>query len=400
MSKKGTDRFALFFLHPLKKERKTDMEINYEKTELKTAPAVFAIKDKYCIAVPVKNDVLFWVTVGDKKYYDHSNGIIRSAVGIHKVYVPMNELDSCGEYKVSYRKIIDRKPYFPELEDEVCLGYNFYPIKPEGSINIYHLADTHGCFEFPAKAAGFFGDDIDLLILNGDIPDHSGDVKNFDLIYELCSEITHGTKPCVFSRGNHDLRGTYAEKLADYTPANNGKSYYTFRLGRIWGILLDCGEDKNDDHEEYGGTVCCHAFRQEETEFLKDVVKNAETEYLADGIKYRLVISHVAFSHVLLPPFDIEQDTYKEWLDILKTHIKPNLMLCGHEHITKICDVGGEYDTLGQACPVIIGAVPHRHGGDAPFGFTGCALTLDGSKAVVRFTDDKKNIEEEKIIRM
>ena len=34
----------------------------------------------------------------------------------------------------------------------------------------------------------------------------------------------------------------------------------TFRLGNLWGILLDCGEDKNDDRPEYGGTICCHAF--------------------------------------------------------------------------------------------------------------------------------------------
>lgn len=115
---------------------------------------------------------------------------------------------------------------------------------------------------------------IDFLILNGDIIDHSGSVENFDEIYEIIEELTGGSIPVVFSRGNHDLRGVCAEKLAEYTPVDNGNSYYTFTLGSIWGILLDCGEDKIDAHPEYGNTVCCHAFREEETEYLKQVIEN------------------------------------------------------------------------------------------------------------------------------
>ena len=64
-------------------------------------------------------------------------------------------------------------------------------------------------------AAKAFGD-IDFLILNGDILDHSGDPSKFANIYIICSEITGGNIPVVFSRGNHDLRGNYAEKFADY----------------------------------------------------------------------------------------------------------------------------------------------------------------------------------------
>ena len=70
--------------------------------EFKTCPAVFAIKNDYQIMVPVNSDLLFWVTVGDKKYYDHSNGIIRSSTRMHRVNVPMSELDKAGEYTVSY----------------------------------------------------------------------------------------------------------------------------------------------------------------------------------------------------------------------------------------------------------------------------------------------------------
>ena len=87
--------------------------------EFKTAPAVFAVGNEYQIMVPVKSDLLFWVTVGGDKYYDHSNGIIRSSVRMHRVHVPMDKLDSAGRYTVGYRKIKERKPYFTETEEPV-----------------------------------------------------------------------------------------------------------------------------------------------------------------------------------------------------------------------------------------------------------------------------------------
>ena len=87
--------------------------------EFKTCPAVFAVGTDYQIMVPVKSDVLFWVTINGKDYFDHSNGIIRSSTRLHRVTVPSAELDRAGEYTVSYRKIIDRKPYFPETESPV-----------------------------------------------------------------------------------------------------------------------------------------------------------------------------------------------------------------------------------------------------------------------------------------
>ena len=94
--------------------------------EFKTCPAVFAVKNDYQIMVPVKSDLLFWVTVDGKNYYDHSNGIIRSSTRMHRVNVPMCALDKTGEYTVTYRKIIDRKPYFCRNR-RACFGNLFVP---------------------------------------------------------------------------------------------------------------------------------------------------------------------------------------------------------------------------------------------------------------------------------
>lgn len=316
-------------------------------------PAVFAVGSEYQIMVPVSRRSLMWVSVNGKNYYDDSNGIICSREKIHRMCVPAEELDKAGKYTVCERKVIWRKPYFPLLKPETKTEYDFRPVGKE-KVRAYHISDAHNMVENPVKAAKAFGD-MDFLILNGDIPNHSGKPKYFSTIYEICSQLTHGNIPVVFARGNHDLRGLYAEKIADYTPHMNGKTYYTFRLGNIWGIVLDCGEDKPDTSEEYGGTVCCHSFRQKQTKFIEDVIKHAGSEYLAEGIMHRVVVCHNPFTLKQKPPFDIEGDIYTYWAKLLKDNVKPDVMICGHMHTFEISEIGSELDNLGQPCTLVIG---------------------------------------------
>ncbi len=347
---------------------------------LKTAPAVFAVGNEYQIMVPVTESSLFWVEIGDDSFYDESNGIMRSLCSTHRVKVPMAVLDSEKKYTVCERKIVDRKPYFPITENTVKTEFEFYPI-PYDNIRVYHVSDTHNRVDEPVRAAETFGN-IDLLVMNGDIPDHSGEVKNFDTIYEIADKITHGKIPIVFARGNHDMRGYHAEEIAEHTPNQNGNTYYTFRLGSIWGLVLDCGEDKADEHPEYGFTVACHQFRKRQTEFIKSVIDNAENEYAADGVKHKLIVVHNPFTHRLSEPFDIEQDIFSEWSQLIKENISPELMLCGHLHRVTVFAVGSDMDNYGQACPVIVGAaVGNKH-------HAGCGLTLiNHKKAIVEFCD-------------
>ncbi len=346
---------------------------------LKTHPAVFAVGENYQIMVTVNKPSLFWVRVGDKEYYDGSNGILRSLSDLHRAEVPMSELDRTGEYTVCVHPLIERKPYFTETEPVVEYTYKFKPV-PKGRARAYHISDAHNLIDPPVKAAETFGA-IDFLILNGDVLDHSGDPSKFDNIYEIASRLTGGELPVVFSRGNHDLRGNYAERFAEYTPNENGKTYYTFRLGGIYGILLDCGEDKRDDSTEYGGTICCHDFRMRETEYLKALTQGAE--YDAESVEHKVVISHVPFTHKMNPPFDIEEELYREWARLLRDDIKPEVMICGHIHCTEVWREGCERDTYGQACPVVIG-------GDIKYQenyFVGCGYEFSEDGTEVTFTD-------------
>ena len=354
---------------------------------LRTTPAVFAIGNEYQIMVEVKKESLFWVKVGAEIYYDASNGIMNSLSNLHRVKVPMQILDATKSYTVCVKPIVERKPYFTETEDTKEYDFTFRPV-PAQNAKAYHIADTHNLTHEPIAAAKAYGG-MDFLILNGDVIDHSGSPDKFHNIYEICEALTQGEIPVVFSRGNHDMRGNYAERFSDYTPNHNGNTYYTFRLGSIWGVVLDCGEDKDDTHPEYGFTVACHAFRQQQTSFLKEIAANAKQEYMADGIKTKLVISHVPFSQKDTPPFDIEETTYREWCAILREEIQPDLMLCGHTHILSVRPIGCKEDDYGQPCTVVVGA-----GFDDKKYWTGCGLLFSENEAKIIYTDSKGRLKE------
>lgn len=347
------------------------------------APAVFVVNKTYHIMMYVQSPSLMWVKIGDKTYYDAVNGILRSNTVVHKVIVPMEVLDKAKSYTVCVRNIIDRKPYFPEIEPVQEHTYEFRPVKRDGNVRAYHIADAHNWAEGPIAAAKTYGA-IDFLILNGDIPDHSGTVENCITIYELASAITSGNIPIVFARGNHDMRGLFAEKFGEHTPTDNGKSYYTFRLGNIWGMILDCGEDKVDEHEEYGGTICCHQFREDETEFIKDVIFRADREYLEEEITHKLIICHNPFTFKYRDPFDIEHDTYQEWTKLLNEYIRPDAIICGHVHRLEIVRKGDEKDLHGALCPVVTGAAVKKTNQELYAG-AGFEFTKEG--VIVTFTN-------------
>lgn len=357
---------------------------------MKTTPAVFAVGRTYQIMVPANFPALMWVEVGGKTYCDEVNGILRSDVDVHRMTVPAELLDKCGKYTVVYRKIIERKPYFTESEEAIRTEFDFYPV-PKDNARAYHIADSHNMVNHPAAAYDTYerhGGRADFLILNGDVPVDSGKPENFDTIYRIAEAVTHGNVPVVYTRGNHDLRGLYAVSGADYTPSDCGRTYYTFRLGDIWGIILDCAEDKDDSDPEYGNTVSCHDFRLRQTQFIRDVIADCKNEYLADGVKHRMIVVHVPFaSDQGEEKFNIECDIYREWAALLKENVQPDIMLCGHWHKLIVSEPGGKYDQLGQPCTLVVGS-------KIEYGkyFAGAGLEFAKNRIGITFTDSNGDI--------
>ena len=90
----------------------------------------------------------------------------------------------------------------------------------------------------------------DLVIFNGDC---LADVQTEEIAVNTISHYSRGIGadrvPSVYLRGNHETRGAYSPFLWNLLGLMNGHAYGAFSAGDTRFVLLDCGEDKPDDHE-------------------------------------------------------------------------------------------------------------------------------------------------------
>ncbi len=269
-------------------------------------PSVFVIGDEYEILVNTKEPSLIAVEIAGETYYADNAGALETEKPYAKIRVPQRVLDAACGYTVTARRTVNRKAYRSEMEPVQKADFAFRPLTKQTDIHIYHMADIHYRFELGKKLVAPFAGRIDLLILNGDI----GEVETFDhytAVAAFVGEISRGEIPVVFVRGNHDTRGRLAAFYPDYFPANGRDTYFTFTVGPLRGIALDCGEDKTDDHPEYSGVNAFAAFRRRETAWL--------AAQPADG-RFTFAVSHICPAQPDEKPgtvFDIEDETYRRW---------------------------------------------------------------------------------------
>ena len=343
--------------------------------------------------VPVNCETLMSVTVNGKEYFDHANGVRRSNCPVQRFTVPMAELDAAEKYTLRYCRVIKRMAYSCLKGPTVTRVFPFTPLKRMNGINIYLLSDCHGIKQESIEAASFFGDQLDLLILNGDVSSSCMTLDEALLPYDIAYGVTKGRVPVIITRGNHDLRGTYSENLHELMPSRNGKMYYEVSLGSLWLLVLDCGEDKDDGHREYAGTAAYHAMRVEETAFLKELADRISE--VPVSARTKIVVSHIPVSYRDQGkekgecPFDIENDLYTEWTELLNRDIRPDLYLAGHLHRTELWYPDSPKNGRPICCPVLIAGKPVR-GKDK--NVIGAALTLCCGGFSVFFTDKSKSV--------
>lgn len=345
---------------------------------LRFNPTVFVVGKEYEILVCGKSRGIFSVKVGRKTYYENNCGVLNSTKDYAKIRLPQKALDKAKKYTVEFRKQVNRKEYFPVFEEVKSLTFNFKPIEKTESINVYHLADVHQQFELSKKISGYFGDDLDLLIFNGD----TGEVMKIKDILDVCKnlgDIAKGQIPVIFSKGNHENRGRLAEIYTDYFPNNDKKCYFDFEIGFLSGVVLDCGEDKLDSNAEYGGVAVFEPYRKAQTKWLKKLrAKEDKVFFAVSHISPVFVYSEPVLMHL----FNIERDTYAKWNAELE-RLNTKFMLSGHLHDAYIQSPTDEMRTLDHNYPVIVGSQCF----DDNKNIWGVALTISKNGMLVRFTD-------------
>ncbi|HZJ78062.1 MAG TPA: hypothetical protein VFD52_04630, partial [Clostridia bacterium] len=86
------------------------LQSDTKEITLTTDPVVFVVEDEYQIVWHTTEPSIGWVSVGENVYEDSSGGTMKTLEKVHKVSVPMAQLDTEKSYTVHAQKV-EREPY-------------------------------------------------------------------------------------------------------------------------------------------------------------------------------------------------------------------------------------------------------------------------------------------------
>lgn len=282
---------------------------------------VYAVEDDYQIVFSTSDNAIAWVEIGGEMYYDLYAGSMKSADRVHKVTVPQQVLDQAKSYSIHAKQMIYRGPFGGYTGPEISESYSFRPVDTTDGLDYFALSDVHEAVDAAASAARV---KFDFIVLIGDLVSMVETEKDAQLANELAHRITKGQAPVIYARGNHEIKGEYAEDLYKYVGTKGQDYYYTATLGDdVFVVVLDMGEDHEDDWWEYYGTAQFDLYRQSQTEFLEDLVATGAYK----GYRYRLALCHIPIQHV-----DNKFESFKvNWTRLLNI-MDIDMCLSGHKH--------------------------------------------------------------------
>ena len=287
-------------------------------------PVVYAVEDTYQIVFSTNHPATAWVEIDGETYYDLYAGSMKSNDTVHKITVPQEKLDEAKAYSIHAEKMIYRGPFGGFKGDEISKNYIFRPVNSADGLVYYTMTDVHHAQTGAVDAANSV-ENLDFLVILGDsvgMVEYEKDVQYSNM---LAHEVTKGEIPVVYSRGNHEIKGAYAEELYKYVGSKNEDFYYWFTLSDVFGINLDLGEDHDDGWWEYYGTDRFTLYRNEQTKFLRDLVTTKPYEEYS----YTLLTCHIPVQFVNARKD--HEDVKAEWTELIN-QIQPDLAVYGHQH--------------------------------------------------------------------
>ena len=293
------------------------------RCDFSCGPVVYAVEDQYQIVFSTSDNAVSWVEIGGERYYDLYAGSMRSADRVHKVEVPQKVLDSARGYTVCAQQMLYRGPFGGYKGDTISQSYDFRGVDASDGLQYYALSDVH---EAVGAAAAACGEDADFVVLIGDLISMVETEEDARLASELAHSITGGEIPVIYARGNHEIKGEQAENLYKYVGSRNqGFAYWVTLSDQVFGVVLDMGEDHEDDWWEYYGTAQFDLYRAEQTRMLEQLLAAGDYE----SYPYRMAICHIPIVHVNKHGYFAQ--TKESWTKLLN-ELGADISLSGHEH--------------------------------------------------------------------
>ena len=198
------------------------------------------------------------------------------------------------EYRIVSKRMLSFEPYKVTFGEEIATDwYSFSTFDPKAEAITFVVAnDIH---DDAKKCADLLDqlplDEASMVFYNGDIMSHySQDGQPYSSFIDVSVEKFATQKPFAVVRGNHETRGHLARQYGDYIHnTRDGKYYGVYHFGSTVVVMLDCGEDKDDQHPVYAGLVDFDNYRLEQAEWLRGVVASKAFR----KAKHRIVIMHI-----------------------------------------------------------------------------------------------------------
>lgn len=299
-------------------------------------PAVFApTRESLVIAFPLHRAALVWVEYGEtEKLGETANSDLYGIVPHDDQVVKVRLRNLLPGKRYHWRGVARPLEGGKEIHTRIYRSNTLPDVAPAVHFTVWN--DTHDHEGTIQALHHSRREEDDFLFWNGDL---SNNVEDRALLPELYVspkkvDLAEGP-PILLSRGNHDVRGVWANKMTDYVDFPRGRPFYSFRTGPVAVLVLDTGEDKPDSHFSFGGVAAFEPLIREQAEWL-------ESEIQKPGIcdaPYRIVFCHIPLRWIDESPIDYDQGGYdayslrgrNAWTGALKRW-GAQVVISGHTH--------------------------------------------------------------------
>lgn len=265
------------------------------------------------------------------KYFDTRNGL-KNVSTLHIVDLTGLSPHTRYRYRIFSQEVLSHK--WIELDYGRTVGTRVFGATPPSfftndynkkEVSFLMVNDIHERNEMLKNLLkGTDWKNTDFVLFNGDMVSSSrSEEQVFAGFMDTAVKLFAGQIPMYYARGNHETRGEFASRFADYFPGAANKLYYVFRQGPVAFIVLDSGEDKPDDDIEYGGITDFDEYRTAQEKWLLDAVKDP----LFANASFKLAVMHI-------PPLNGwhgEVEVANKFAKVLND-AGIDLMLCAHYH--------------------------------------------------------------------
>lgn len=249
-------------------------------------------------------------------------------------------------YKVCSREITLYQPYKKEFgetaETEIRSFTTLDNKKTDFTAIIFNdLHSNHPLFDKLLQLVKNIP--YNIVFFNGDcLPDVQTEESAVRSISHYSRGIGADSIPSVYVRGNHETRGAYSPFLWNLLGMMSDHPYGAFNIGDTRFVLLDCGEDKPDNHWVYYGLNDFTQFRKDQAEFLKkEIASNA----------FKSAVKRVLIHHIPVYGSDDEYNPCLEYWGGILAKAPFNISLNAHIHSFNYIPKG----KVGNNFPVMIG---------------------------------------------